>query len=81
MYWKFMPYTLAISVGGSSATLATEKIFDDLVLVDVDETDGGVHQEVDLSNRKAVWLSSDSMSRRIWRASSELLGVEHLGAS
>lgn len=47
-----MPYILAISVGGRNATLQPEKILDDLVLVDVDETDRRIHQEVDFFKQK-----------------------------
>jgi hypothetical protein len=61
----------ATSVGGSSATLATENSLMILRnLVDVDETHGVHHQEVDLVEQNAVCESSESMSRRICRASS-----------
>ena len=49
------------------------------VLVDVDEADGGVHQELILS-RKAVCEVDESMSRRIWLGLFELLGIEHAAA-
>src|SRR3989344_1433080 len=70
MNLKFMPYTLAISVGGSSATLATEKILMILFWLMLMKPTVASIKKLILSNRNAVWLSSDSMSRRIWRASS-----------
>jgi hypothetical protein len=56
---------------GQQRDARNREYLDDLVLVDVDETDGGVHQEVDLVKQKGrVGLSSESMSRKICRASS-----------
>ncbi len=61
---------LAISVGGSRATLATEKILMILFWLMLMKPTVASIRKLILSKRKAVWLSSDSMSRRIWRASS-----------
>ena len=65
-----MPYTLAISVGGSSATLATEKILMTLFWLMLMKPTVASIRKLILSNRNAVCESSESMSRKIWRASS-----------
>ncbi len=61
---------LAIRVGGSSATLATEKILMILFWLMLMKPTVAFIRKLILSKRKVVWLSSESMSRRICRASS-----------
>ena len=70
MNLKFMPYKLAIKVGGSKATLATEKILMILFWLMLMKPTVASIKKLIFSNKKAVCESSESMSRKICRASS-----------
>ena len=61
---------LAIRVGGRKATEATEKILMILFWLMLMKPTVASIRKLILSNKKDVWPSSDSMSRKIWRASS-----------
>ena len=65
-----MPYSEATSVGGRNTTAAIEKILMILFCSMLMKPIAASIRKLTLSNRKAVWLVSDSTSRRISRMSS-----------
>ena len=54
--------------------------FDDLVLIDIDEAHGGIHQKVDLVKQKSgVAVQRLDVAQNLTRFL-KLFGIEHLGA-